>query len=216
MKRIIVMIILLVQIVVVGTALAVPVNLDFTSVPGIDVTTSTTFTLNGVTISYDDGGSGTDFAHVGPSQFTGNSGPELAGIIGDTGGKLIFDFTTSATALNIGFTLLEAVSTTPQVSDALIVLYFYDNGNLLGITTTPADFFASDPTADPTLGLASGILAYSGTAFDHAELFFSTEAASIFAIENMSYEPVPEPGTIVLLAAGLIGLGVLRFKRQRC
>ena len=210
------MIILLVQIVVVGTALAVPVNLDFTSAPAPDIDlTTTTFTLNGVTISYEGDGSPNDFAHVGPSQFTGNSGPELAGIIGNTGGKLIFDFTTSATALNIGFTLLEAVSTTPQVSDALITLYFYDNGNLLGITTTPADFFASDPAADPTLGLASGILAYSGTAFDHTELFFSTEAP-IFAIENMSYEPVPEPGTIVLLAVGLIGLGVLRFKRQRC
>ena len=203
MNRIIVLIVLLAQIVMAGTALAVPVNLDFTSAPGVDVTTSSPFSLNGVTISYDDYGSGLDFANVGSS-----------GIIGSMGGVLIFDFNTSATALNIGFSLLDAVSNTPQLSDALTVV-FYGKGNFLDSTTAPADFFAYDSNADPTLGFASGILAYSGTVFDHAELYFSSEAL-YFTVDNVSYEPVPEPGTIVLLAVGLFGLGIWRFKRQSC
>lgn len=35
-----------------------------------------------------------------------------------------------------------------------------------------------------------------------------------FDMDNMSYAPVPEPGTLLLLGAGLFGTGVLRRRRQ--
>jgi len=208
MKRFIVAIILITQVIVAGVALATPVTLDFSGITiGQDVTIpNPPVALNGVTISYDDYVSGVDFALI-----------DTAGIFGTTGGSLNLNFSIPATMLALDFSLLDATSTMgdgSQIPDSLIAIFFR-NGVFLDSISVAADFFAYDPATDPTLGLATGLLAYSGSAFDQATMFFSFDAP-FFTASNISYEPVPEPATFLLLAAGLLGFSGWRYYGRRC
>lgn len=199
MKWVFVIIALLGQLVATGAAMAVTV--DFSGVITTDITNSS-YPIGGISFRYDDFASGVDFATIGPS-----------GIFGTTGGVLVSDFSTPATALNVGFSLLDAVSTGPQIPDALTAL-FYSGGTFLDFVSVAADFSAYDPTVDPTFGLAIGTLAYSGPAFDQALMYFSLDAP-FFTVDSVSYQPVPEPGTFLLLVSSLIGLGSWRIFRRR-
>ncbi len=208
MKRFIVAIILLTQVVVAGAALATPVTLDFSGITNVqDVTIpNPPVTLNGVTISYDNNANGVDYAVI-----------DSAGIFGTTVGSLNLDFSIPATMLALDFSLLDATSASgygSQISDSLIALFFR-NGVFLDSISVAANFFAYDPTADPTLGFATGLLAYTGSAFDQATMFFSMDAP-FFTASNVSYEPVPEPATFMLLAVGLLGFSGWRYYGRRC
>ena len=207
MKIIIAAVLLLAQFAVAGPASATLV--DFSDMQEtIDITQAINpagYSASGVTFSYDDFGSGVDFATV-----------DSFGIFGTTPGVLLLDFATPSTALNLNFSLLEAVLADPQtgqIPDALTVLFFRA-GNMSDFTSASADFQANDP-GDLTLGFATGALAYSGLSFDHAELYFSTDAP-FFTVDNVSYQPVPEPTSFVLLALGLLVLGSWRYYRRRC
>lgn len=208
---------LLAQVTFAGVVMAAPVAVDF-SVLGpptndppltVDITTAVNtdgFTLDGVTFRYDDFGSGIDFGLVDP-----------AGVFGTTGGGLFLDFAIPASSLALDFYLYDAFSADGDgmpMADALFALFFA-NGSFLDLLTVAADFFAYDPLADQTLGMAFATLAYQGPAFDQAVLYFSLDAP-IFSVDNLIYEPIPEPSTIVLLTVGLVGLiGLQRKERNR-
>lgn len=179
------------------------VTVDFSvlGIDSVDITTANNpagYTLNGVTFKYDDLGSGVDTAQV-----------DAVGIFGSTFGSLIFDFDAPATALNFDFTLSDAAQ---SASDALFIA-FKSNGSDVTDMLIPAIFTPYDP-GDPTVGLVSGALAYNGAEFNQAVMIFSPDVP-FFSVENISYVPVPEPSSFVILACGLVGLGGLgRFARR--
>ena len=63
-------------------------------------------------------------------------------------------------------------------------------------------------------GTGSGSLDYSGGAFDQAALYFSVEAPE-FTVSNVSYEPIPEPASVLLFGTGMAGLILARARRRR-
>jgi hypothetical protein len=148
-------------------------------------------TPDGLTFAYDDSDNdGMDFAAISSS-----------GIFGTTPHILSMDFGPTqygmATGLWIDFALIGALE--DFVPAGLFVQL--DNGELA----------LADAVGFP--GAASGNLSYEGSPFSRAFLAFSPDA-QYFDISNVSYEPVPEPSTMILLGSGLAGFIFCRRKKQ--
>ena len=79
------------------------------------------------------------------------------------------------------------------MSDALIAIF--SNGDVRGPIME---------SLNQTLSFS-----YQGSPFGVADLLFAAEADS-FTMNTVSYVPVPEPMSFMMLASGLLGLAVLR------
>ncbi len=138
------------------------------------------------------------------------------GIFGDTGPALQFDFgltnpTGLANSLLVDYTLLNVPfdpSSPPDlVTDALFVMF--DTGDFVSSNAA----FVADSNG---VGTATGQLSYQGPAFSQALLLFYSPPTSFFDVSAVSYSPVPEPGTLVLLASGILGMiGFGRYVKVR-
>jgi hypothetical protein len=146
-------------------------------------------TPDGLTFAYDDSDNdGLDFAAISGT-----------GIFGTTPHILSMDFGPTqfgmAKGLWIDFALIGAIDSFVPVG--LFVLL--DNGELA----------LADAYGFP--GISFGTLSYEGSPFSRAFLAFSPEA-QYFDISGVSYEPVPEPSTMILLGSGLAGFFFWRRK----
>ena len=174
-------------------ALAFPNVVDFSGVVGTnDITIPNTYTIGGITFSYDNFGNPVDSAAV-----------DNLGINGSTEGSLIFTFAAPVFGLSFNFT---QVGATQPIIDALYI-DFQSGGSSIGdaLFNTAAD--------------GTGVMTFNnGLAFDQAQMFFSEDTAN-FSVDSITYATapavVPEPASIAFLVSGLFGLGGLNILKRR-
>ncbi len=118
---------------------------------------------------------------------------------------LEFDSPTRRLAFGVAFTVFDVVS--PGFSVELFDPSFAS----LGVT---------DVDMNRLISFSEGLFTYSGPLVSRAEVkFFHPVGPEIlfrrFALDNLTFTPIPEPGTLLLLASGLAGLGLWNGKRRR-
>ncbi len=158
---------------------------------GLDVDVDLTgVTVQDVTFTYDDGGSGA-LAFIGP--YGVREGNFV--LAGETIGLLTLDFAVPTTSLGFDFWLDAA----GDVTDGVLAELYAPNGDFIDVSTAKALY-------DDEIGLAQGAFLYEGAPISQALLLFDISDSTGFLLDNVATQPVPEPGSLLLLASGLAGL----------
>lgn len=118
---------------------------------------------------------------------------------GTTAGVLTFDFANPTDQLDFGI----ALNSYYAVPTAYVVK-LYDS------TYTPIGTFTGGTS--PLVNWSEGQFTYSGTRVRRAVIGFNNQAASRFAIDNLTINPIPAPGAVLL---GSFGLGLVNWLRRR-
>jgi hypothetical protein len=154
---------------------------------------------SGVTFGFTVGGSpSTDAVYngIGPGTLTYLQDPTLEGT---TAGILTLDFSTPTDTLEFGVALKSNYTATPGY-----VVKLYDSSYAL-IGTFTGD-------TSPLVLWSEGQFTYSGTMVRRAVIGFNEQAANRFAFDNLTINPIPAPGAIMLSG---IGLGLVNWLRRR-
>jgi len=156
-------------------------------------------TVGGVLFSYSLG-NGQVITDGGPGQ-TNNINPPNVVSIGDPTGTMMLSLPGLTTAFGYGY----ALDTSGPVMGATTIALYAGN--------TFVGSLSYDGDNDPNFtGGFAGI--ESDIPFDTAYLTFNTNAASAWAFDNVMYAPaVPEPGTLLTFASGVLGVAGLLRKR---
>ena len=156
----------------------------------------------GITFGFYVGGSpSTDAVYngTGPGTLTYLQDPTLEGT---TAGILTLDFATPTDQLQFG----AALSSYDAVIQGYAVRLYDPSNQLIGI-------YSGDTS--PLILWSEGQFTYSGTPVSRAVIGFNDQAASRFALDNLtinSVSAVPAPGAILLSS---IGLSVVNWLRRR-
>ena len=158
----------------------------------------------GVTFGFKVGGSPSDDAiyhGIGPGTLTYLQDPSLEGT---TAGILTLDFSTPTDQLEFGV----ALSTYNAAAPGYAVRLYDQSYQLLDTyfgNTSPLILWSEDQYT------------YSGTPVSRAVIGFNDQAASRFALDNLTFNSnsinsIPAPGAVLL---GSIGLGLVNWLRRR-
>jgi hypothetical protein len=122
-----------------------------------------------------------------------------ASLEGTAAGVLMIDFDTPTDILEFGV----ALNSYDAVTNGYVVR-LYDAYN------TPLGNFPGDTS--PLVLWSEGQFTYSGTRVSRVFIAFNDQAAGRFAIDNLTYNPIPAPGAVLL---GSFGLGIVNWLRRR-
>jgi len=154
----------------------------------------------GVTFGFTVGGSPSSDAiynGIGPGTLTYLQDPSLEGT---TAGILSLDFATPTDQLEFGVAL-----NTYNATTMAYVVRLYDSSYQL-IETSFGD-------TSPLVLWSEGLFTYTGTTrVRRAVIGFNDLAASRFALDNLTINPIPAPGALLL---GSFGLGLVNWLRRR-
>jgi len=126
------------------------------------------------------------------------AGIDINGVTVDPSGSLILNFASPITNLQLGFVFLNSL---PEGSSAGTLSAIVDPNTL------------QLPDATPASGLNYGGIFETLTLYPNPG-----DGDQYFRVTSINYDnvsTVPEPSTMVLLAAGLFGLGMLRQARRK-
>ena len=118
---------------------------------------------------------------------------------GTTAGILTLDFSTPTDQLEFGI----ALNSYYDVTTAYVV-------RLYDASYTPIGTFTGDTS--PLVIWSEGQFTYSGTMVRRAVIGFNDQAGSRFALDNLTINPIPAPGAVLL---GSFGLGLVNWLRRR-
>ena len=153
----------------------------------------------GITFGFKVGGiSSTDAVYndIGPGTLTYLQDPTLEGT---TAGVLTLDFANPTDTLEFGVALNSYYAETMAYAVRL-----YDSSYTLIGT-----YFEN---TSPLVLWSEGLFTYSGTLVRRATIGFNERAAGRFALDNLTINPIPAPGAVLL---GSIGLGLVNRLRRR-
>ena len=122
-----------------------------------------------------------------------------ASLEGTTAGVLTLDFANPTDQLDFGI----ALNSYNAVPTAYVVK-LYDS------SYAPIGTFTGDTS--PLVLWSEGQFTYSGTMVRRAVIGFNDQAANRFAIDNLTINPIPAPGAVLL---GSFGLGLVNWLRRR-
>jgi len=201
----------LILLTVVSGAMAATVGVDFTGLTA-DITNNP-YWINGVTFSY---------TPISADTAAFADGAILSNGIGLL--TMVFDF--PAIGLDFDFSVL-GVPDLPspnapyQTGDVLSdgFAFFNSGDSAILFATISGQSTYTPPECEETKGCemsawdADGTFHYAGPGFSQADVYFQPTAA-YFDVKNVSYDPAPEPGTIVLFACGLAIVGARRTLKR--
>lgn len=153
----------------------------------------------GVTFSFRVGGILSDDAvynGIGPGTLTYLQDPTLEGT---TAGILTLDFAAPTDTLEFGVALNSYYS----VVQAYVVRLYDSSYSVIGT------YYEN---TSPLILWSEGKFTYNGVMVSRAVIGFNEQAASRFALDNLTINPIPAPGAILL---GGIGLGLVNWLRRR-
>ncbi|MBL9138130.1 MAG: hypothetical protein JNK85_19840 [Verrucomicrobiales bacterium] len=161
--------------------------------------------IAGVTFGFEVGGIASDDAtynvDLGFGSTTFLSDPVLEG---DATGVLRLIFAQPTAKLSFGLGLNSAADLAPAA-----IVELYDEGGLL------LDSESVDTTGDLSLGISEGGFEWISAAGGASLVVIDfNDQASRFALDNLRFEAVPEPGTF-LAGALVAGLGLVAYRRRR-
>ena len=179
------------------TARATPITLTFDELPSQPVDG---LTFQGVTFGFTIGGfPSTDATYNGGG--TTGTFVQLPTLEGEASGILTLDFALPTNILQFGVALKCCGTLTPGFTVEL-----FDPG-LLSLGVTPVN---TSPLGGPAP--TEGQFTYSGPLVSRAVIDFEDSGVK-FAFDNLTYEPIPEPTSLLLLGSGLAALAGIRKKK---
>jgi hypothetical protein len=175
-----------------------PVTLTFTE---LSARPAHGVSIGGVTFSYSINGQASTQAVYGATIPGSTSNVRPPALVGNTQGVLTLDFTGATTALSFGI----AFNSFNTLSPGLTVQLF--DGSLRPIGTVNVATLS-------TTSFTEALFNRPNTLLGRVILTFNPNVTT-FALDNLSFNPVPEPAALLLLGTGLAALAALTKKRKK-